>query len=269
MHRSKPRRTRLATATLAVLLVSSLGACGIDATEGRSNAFAGGSPLGGSTTTSTAPCADDGDSGTNGGNTGGTVGADDQPPACADPTTTTTKDRTTTITEDRTTTTTEDRTTTTTEDPIADEQAYVDVLASSLVGRDDLGEPMTRDQADCIAPRWVDALGHQRLLDASIEPGALADGNVAAALEELIGRPEATDMVAALTECGIDLQAALVTEISKDGNLTDDQVQCIVDALPDGYIENVVAISLADGREALDAEPGLTEPLVDAATACR
>lgn len=128
---------------------------------------------------------------------------------------------------------------------------------------------MTRDQADCIAPRWVDALGHGRLADASIDPGTLANGNVAAALEELIDLPEATEMVAALTDCGIDLQAALVTEIGSDGKLTADQVQCMVDSLPDGYIEDLVAISLADGRDALDADPSLKEPLVDAVTACR
>lgn len=255
MLRSKPRRTRLATGSLVVLLASFLVGCGIDATDGKSNTLAGTSPIGGSTTTTLAPCTDTGGGGTDDGNTGGTVGADDQSPECA-PTPTT---------EDTSTTTTEDTTTTTG----TFEDAYVDALASSLVGRDDLGEPISRDQADCIAPRWVDALGHERLVGASIHPGTLANGNVAAALKELIGRPEATDMVAALTECGIDLQSALVTEISRDGNLTDDQVQCIVDSLPDGYIEQLVAISLADGRDALDADPSLKEPIIDAASTCR
>lgn len=255
MHPSSPRRTRLAAGTLAVLLASSLVACGVDATEGTSNAPGGGSPIG-STTTTTAPCADNG-GGDDGGNTGGTVGADDQLPECA-PTPTT----------GDTTTTTED-TTTTTEGTDTDRQAYVDALASSIVGRDDLGVPVSSDQADCLAPRWIDALDPARLADADIDPETLGGRNVVyEVLQELIGRPEATEMVSALTDCGLDLEGALITEIGSRGTYNDEEVQCIVDSLPDGYIEKVVAISLADGRDALDAEPGLTEPLTDAVLGC-
>lgn len=256
MHRFSSSRTWLTAAAIALLVTSTAAACGVDASEDAGSPLTGGTAT---TTTSTEPCTDPG--GTDGGNTGGTVGADDQLPDCSDPTPTT---------DDPTPTTTEDRTTTTTEGTGADEQAYVDALASQIVGRDDLGVPVTSDQADCIAPEWITTLDPDRLDEAGIYPETLAGREVVfEVLDELIGRPEATEMVAALTGCGIDLKVALATVLAANGNLTDDQVQCVVDALSDDYIAEVVAISLADGRDALDNEPGLTEPLTDAAAACQ
>ncbi|HEX2575410.1 MAG TPA: hypothetical protein VHK88_03615, partial [Aquihabitans sp.] len=213
----------------------------------------------------TAPCTPPGESD---GSTGGAVGADDDElPPCdegGDTSTTTEADEPTTTTEPEDEPTEEEPT----EDAPPDEDAYVESMVAALEGREDFGLPMDREQAECIGPRWIDALGVERMAEAGLDPEGLDGEDPDGVFDELVGRPEASDMVDALTDCGLDLERAFFEGLSDDGSIRADQVDCLVDALPDGTVEQILVVSLADGEEGLDAEPGLGDPLTEAAAAC-
>ncbi len=266
MYPSAPRRARTARLATALVLASLLAGCGIDATDGAVSTFGGGSPTPAPTTTAPLPPCDDSE----GGDTGGTVGVDDEPPTCSKPSDTTTPNNETTTTDPDSPTTTEPDTTTTVIDSgSTGADGYVEALAASLAGSEDLGAPVSVEQAECVAPRWVATLDPAVLADLGISPDELADGDIATELDEVIAMPEATEMVAALTDCGIDLQTSIIEEIGAENDLTVEQMECIVDALPVGYIEDLVVIGLAEGSDALDSDPALAEPLTDALIACQ
>lgn len=237
---SRPRLV-LGFSTAALVL---LGSCGVDATENGAT----------SPTTTAVDCApsDEGGSGT-----GGAVGSSDVDPACTDGPTPTTEP------EQTTSTTTEPSV------PDVDVEAYEDAMIDSLTNSDDLGLPIGAGEAACLGPAWVEAIGAEDLADLGVEPEDLVVGDVSDAFEELIDRPVAEDMVAAFGACGIDVEDALVAEIAAEAGLTDEQTACFADELPDGLIEEVLAISLSDGSEALDAESDLAESIADAAFTCR
>lgn len=243
-----PARLRFVLGLSAAALV--LGSCGIEASE--TNASGPIAP----TTTVDCSASDDGGSGT-----GGTVGSGDIDPACTDaPTPPTEPDP---EPDPEPTTTTEPP------EPDVDVAAYEDAMVQSLFSSEELGLPVDEDQAVCIGPQWVESIGAENMADFGLEPEDLIDGDVSDAFEELIDLPVAQDMVQTLNDCEVDVTGALVDDIASDAGLTDEQAACFADELPDGFIEEILAISLADGRDALDADPDLAEPISDAALACR
>ncbi|QXC61171.1 hypothetical protein KSP35_23145 [Aquihabitans sp. G128] len=169
------------------------------------------------------------------------------------------------------TTTTEDEpveTTTTLDEGGADEDAYVEAMAAELRSDDTFGK-LSRDQADCIATGWVGAIGVDALDGSGIAPDDLGSGDISESLSDVVDEDVATEMIAGLGDCDVDVDALLADELRSGGTLPADKVDCIIGALPDGYVEKLLAISLDGGREALDADPTLQQPLIDAATSCR
>ena len=243
---SRSARSLARTAPIAALLV--LAACGVEATTPQ--AISSGSGVGIPTTT-TVPCSPE----DSGGGTGGAVGSSD--PACVDtdapkPPKTTTSSTSTTTTE-----------------PGPDEQAYIDAMERALDGDQSLGLSSDGDEAACAAPRWIDALQAERLADAGLEPSDLVRSDLSEEFQRIIDLDEATEMVSALTDCGVDLKTTLAGAMADGALLDSDQRACFIGKLPDGFIENLLAVSLADGRQALDADPAFSDPITDAASACR
>lgn len=261
-----PRLRPIVLAT-AVLLGLGSAACGVEV----SASGGGGSDPTDPSTTIPVPCApeppsdDDG-----GGDTGGSVGGggDATEPDCVPEPSPTTEPTPTTEPEDPTTTTT---TTTEPDEPDpdpGDEQAYVDAIADSIAGGDTGDLRLTDEQAGCLAPGWLDAIGLTALVDAGIEPEDLRSGDLADDLQELLDRDQAAEMVASFDRCGVDLDELFLNSLVADGERPEEEIRCLVDALPEGYVDELLTISLADGDEALDEDPALAETLTDAYARC-
>lgn len=185
-------------------------------------------------------------------------------------------DTTTTATGDPEPTTTSDpddgastTTTTTGDDPEPDgdddEGAYVDALAQAFVAEDNTDLPLDQAQADCIAPRWIDAIGTDRLAEAGIAPADLVGENEAGdgffELVDEVGDAETgAALAAAFGECDIDLTELVAAFLAAEGTATEAQVDCFVAAVPDGLLEASLAASLdgddetvSEGDDELDA----------------
>lgn len=248
--RSHPR-TGLVMAVAAVCL---LGACGVDIDDSASGLGTG--P--GATTSTTIEC-EPGETGGDG-STGGTIGSDGADPNCTPGTTTGTEpDATTTTSEPETTTTTE------TED---DEDAYVESMNEALRKSEAIGFPITTDVAECAAPTWVDILGVDNLIDAGVEPEDLVGKDISEEIQSIIDRSDATELVEALVDCGFDVDTTIIGGIAEEGGLTDEQADCFADALPDGFATKLLAVSIAEGTDGLDADPDLADTIKLAAAGC-
>ncbi|CAN5586066.1 hypothetical protein BH10ACT1_BH10ACT1_20500 [soil metagenome] len=151
-------------------------------------------------------------------------------------------------------------TTTVTEDPVpsGDEQAYVDALITSFVADGNRDLPLVRDEAECVAPRWVEAIGVDRFAAAGVEPGDITVGaeEVDSYFDVIdgLGDPETAEaLVDSFADCDIDLTALVADLIADQGEATAAQRTCFIEAVPDGALEQSLARAL-DGDEATEAE---------------
>ncbi|CAN5585958.1 hypothetical protein BH10ACT1_BH10ACT1_20480 [soil metagenome] len=255
MQTQTHRHVRSVALVAALLLAPLAVACGVDAKDGESVTVGEVAP----DTTTTAPCVEAGDDDPD---TGGAVGGGDDLPTCgSDPA----PEKTTTTGADD-----PDETTTTTgsDEEGPDQQAYVDSLSREL-GSDDTFGDLGSDQAECIAENWIDILDPQVLQDSGISPQDVVTGDIDEALADIIDDDIAADLIGSLGGCDVDVDEILAEELRSGDDVPADKVDCLIAALPDGYVEQLLAISLAGGRDALDDDPSLQEPLVDAAAQCQ
>lgn len=213
---------RLAAATLALLLLTGASACGASGGEDDAADDPTTTVAGGSDTTE---------------------GADD------------------TVDEpDDTTDTTEDEPTDTTEPdgPVegGDRDAYVDALVSTFDEDDD--EIFTVDQVQCLAERFVDAIGPDAFAEAGVSPADVAaDDDVLDTIG--IDEPTAREMVDGFSACDIDLRELFLDQFGGE-DLTPEQQACLEDTLTDEVIAESFVLDIT-GDESAD------DPF-DAASAC-
>lgn len=175
--------------------------------------------------------------------------------------------------EERTTTTALTSPTTTAPAPDLDPDAepYVDTLADALASGASGGLPVEPEAARCLAPRWVDVLGEERLVEAGITPEQLASGygaDTSVALGELIDDQTATVMVDAFGACQVDVEQVFVDALAAGREFPAEQQACLRGAFPDGFVERALVLGLSEGAAALDANIELNDTLVAAAKEC-
>lgn len=140
----------------------------------------------------------------------------------------------TTVAEE--TTTSADEATTTTEggpsESDADADAYAEGLAVGLASADEeSGElVLSSDEAECVAPEWVDLIGVDTLTGADVVPEDLEDPDFQ--FTDLGLDPDTGgDMIDAFGDCDVDIISEFYETLSAD--LDDEQVDCLVDELGD------------------------------------
>lgn len=197
-------------------------------------------------------------------------GSDDAAAPASDDTTTTTgraadDTSTTEPSDDEETTTTADGSSGTSK------QDYVDAVTDAMREVEDEDFPIDDEQAGCLAPAWVDAIGYETLIDAGVTPevlGGAENGDTTASFEDVVDRAMAERLVAAFGKCGIDLEQFFFDSMASGDSMTPKQLACLRKGLPDGYVEDLMATSMDGGDDALDGDPALEETLTNAALAC-
>ncbi|MBX3284114.1 MAG: hypothetical protein KF703_02100 [Actinobacteria bacterium] len=170
-----------------------------------------------------------------------------------------------------TTTTTTAPTTTTPPASIPTGQDYVDALAAALATGASGGLPVDAEAARCLAPRWIDVLGEDRLVAAGVTPEQLASGygaDTSAALDELIDDDAAKAMVAAFGACKVDVEQVFIDALAAGRTLPQEQQDCLRAAFPDGFVERALELGLSQGEAAVEADVQLTDTLTAAARDC-
>lgn len=146
-------------------------------------------------------------------------------------------------------------------------QPYVDALTTNLQSNEPDELALDSDQADCVAPQWVDIAGVERLEEADIAPADLesdADTELAAlSLDE----DEAGQMVDALGDCDIDLRQEILSTLDEDASLTEPQRDCLRDALDDQLLRDILVATLAQGDP--QSDPELAERVNSATAPCQ
>ena len=183
------------------------------------------------------------------------------------------KDTTTTEAEaggDETTTTEDDGgdDTTTTEDdggesgdPVevdADGQEYVDAMLQSMKAEEDF--PLSDDQAECFASRFIDTIGVDRLNEAGVTPEMMAGDDDSMEFTELnLSEDEGNELYDHFGNCGVDLREMMLESMAADEEMTPAMQACMEGVLTDENLRTFMVTSMVSGEEGMESNPEAEE----------
>jgi hypothetical protein len=137
-------------------------------------------------------------------------------------------------------------------------------LIESLSGSAAEDGEFSEEEAECMVPGMVDAIGVERLMEAGAADNPDAD------FEELgidVTDEEAGELFDAMNEC-VDLREKFVAGMTEGGDATEEQAQCLSGAIDDDTFKTLIVTSLVEGEEALNENAELTTAVQEAAVEC-
>ncbi|MCU1358038.1 MAG: hypothetical protein JWM89_3456 [Acidimicrobiales bacterium] len=111
---------------------------------------------------------------------------------------------------------------------------------------------LTKDEATCVAPKWIDAITVATLKAKKVDPQALKDNSYSYA-DLGLAEPQGTKMITAFDTCGADIYSLFLTAISV--GLTPDKAACVKANIDQATARSLLVASL------IGADSGGTNPL--------
>ena len=131
---------------------------------------------------------------------------------------------------------------------------YVKAMAASLSKSQNDGDlQMTPEQADCIAPRWVDTIGVDRFKEAGVTPEAIEkDDNATDFKEFTLTKPEAEVMYDAFGQCNVNLRELMLESLAGDAEVPEAVRTCMEGVLTEKAIKKLMILGLTEGDTTVD-----------------
>ncbi len=153
------------------------------------------------------------------------------------------------------------------DDASGSDDPYVQALSQSMREDDDSDLPLDDEQADCLAPRFVEVLDPARLEEAGVTPEQLAESDDV--ITQLgLTEEEGGEMYDALGECDLDVRALFLEGMTEDSNLSDEARDCLEGAISDDFLRQLFAITFSQGEDALEGNDELTSQLMSVFAEC-
>ena len=143
----------------------------------------------------------------------------------------------------------------------ADAQAYVDAMIESFDNADPDELQIDREQAQCLAPKWVDAIGTDRLAAAGVEPRDFAAEGDVDLSEVGLSEDDGGAMYDAFGECDIDVKTIFVESFSAGRDVSEEDKNCLTDAMSDDLLRRIMVTTFVEGEEALNQDEELSGEL--------
>jgi hypothetical protein len=148
-------------------------------------------------------------------------------------------------------------------------QPYVDAMVQGMTSTDEESDlQLSPEQAECLAPRWVETIGVDRLQDAGIEPDDFASDADPDLSAMDLSEDEGNELYDAFGACDIDLKAEFIRSFTAEQELSEEDADCLVDAFSDDFLRRIMVITLIEGEEALDQNEELTGELLSVFSEC-
>jgi hypothetical protein len=140
-------------------------------------------------------------------------------------------------------------------------QPYVDAMIESFDNSDPEELQIDREQAQCLAPRWVETIGPDRLAEAGIEPEDFSSDDDLDLSTIGLSEEDGNAMYDAFEACGIDVKNVFVQSMATDEELSAEDVECLEGAIDDDLLRRILVTTFVEGDEALDQDEELTGEL--------
>jgi hypothetical protein len=152
----------------------------------------------------------------------------------------------------------------------ASEEDYVAAVAATFTqgGEDDL--QLTDEQADCVAPKWIDTIGVDRLKDKGISPDDIGDDADDADISDLgLSEDEGGELYDAFAACDVDIRQQFVDSLAADEDVSEEAAACLDNAIDSDLLRRLIVTTLTQGDEALDEDTDLVNDFNSAVAPCQ
>src|SRR5262249_2836443 len=143
-----------------------------------------------------------------------------------------------------------------------------DAMIESFDNSDPEQLQINREQAQCLAPKWVDTIGADRLNAAGIEPQDFSEEGNVDLTKVGLSEDDGNAMYDAMGDCDIDIRNLFVQSLAAGRSLSDDTVQCIDDALDDNLLRRIMVTVLVEGDQGLNQDQQLAGQMIEAIGKC-
>ena len=143
-------------------------------------------------------------------------------------------------------------------DVSAEAQPFVDALKKSMQDSDDDTFELSDSQIDCLAPRMVNAIGVDLLIDAGVDPSAIGDDTDMDFSELGISREQGGAMYDSFGACDVSVRDVMLESIAGEG-LDGDAQKCVEDALTEDSVRDMMIATLVEGDEGMESDPAVGE----------
>jgi hypothetical protein len=140
-------------------------------------------------------------------------------------------------------------------------QPYVDAMIESFDNSDPDELQIDREQAQCLAPRWVETIGPDRLAEAGIEPEDFSSDEDVELSTAGLSEDDGNEMYDAFDACGVDVSNVFVQSIATDEDLSAEDTECLEGALDDDFLRRVLVTTFVEGEDAIEQDEELTGDL--------
>jgi|SRR5215218_2339473 len=138
----------------------------------------------------------------------------------------------------------------------AEAQPYVDALKKSMTA-DDQGLQLTSSQADCMAPKFVDAIGVDTLKAKDITPEDMGDDADSDFSDLELTQAQGTKLVDSFSACDVSLKDIFINSLVEDTEISAEDRKCLGDAMPDDLVKQLMVTTITEGSEALQQDEDL------------
>jgi hypothetical protein len=142
-------------------------------------------------------------------------------------------------------------------DVSAEEQPYVDAMVTSFTSGDAGELTMTEDQANCVAPRWIDTLDVAALEAAGVEPDDIGSDSSMDLSDLELSEDQGGDLYDAFGACDVDVKDLFINSLAEGSELSDEDRDCLDENFDDDLLRRVMVVSLTEGDDGLDGDEDL------------
>ncbi len=149
----------------------------------------------------------------------------------------------------------------------AEAKPYVDELRKSMMA-DGQELQLTSSQADCMAPKFIDAIGVDTLKAKGVKPEDMASDSDMDFDELALTDAQGTELVDSFSACDVSLKALFIDSLSSDSEISADDKKCVEDALPDELVERLMVTTFTKGSDALQQDEDLMGQMLGVFSKC-
>jgi hypothetical protein len=145
------------------------------------------------------------------------------------------------------------------------EDPYVEVLVDGMVDSHEGELRFTREQAECVAPRWVATIGVDRLVAVGMSRAEFA----ADALPRLdLTAADGNQLYDAFAACGVDFAGLFVRSLADTNDLSATVEQCVRASLDDAVLRPIMVTLFVQGDAAYERAGAPAGQLWDQLAGC-
>ena len=124
-----------------------------------------------------------------------------------------------------------------------EQEGYVDAIAVSLASGDPTAINLPRDEARCVATKWVATIGVDRFKTKGIEPGDIGNGPSRVGLAVIgFSQADGHEMYDAFAACQVDIEQAIVAA----SGLGNQGRRCLTDAVDDDFLREFMVATITN-----------------------